>query len=368
MWLPGGAAASQTGKLATGAGSILVDLAKKYGLKIVEVAADKARTPLMVAMMSIPGPAAKNVIAGAGRSGLGPSPTKYALVASSKEVAEKAAKELTPTADKLINVNWAKTAAQGGTAKAAKKASESVAKEAAKKTASTEAAKKAASEAAKKLSTADSLRVSAGAAAAVAGGMSDPSGTSVSSGETKATTAESSPAEVTKPATTPARSESAQEQTQTAEATTGEGIGSSRPSKPKRTRARRIRIPLPSSSGEPRKKKRAELPLSRKKTAPAGGAGQSARRRALAALETARKEHAQAKTKQGSYQKVGREKTRSELTARLGSQAKFNKSMAFVAPYARQVLSKKMSLMTALDKEPGHMQDDLLRYLRNKKR
>ena len=368
LWLPGGAAASQTGKLASGAGSILSDLAKKYGLKVVEVAADAARTPVMVAMMSLPGPAAKNVISGAGRSALGPSPTKYALVASSKEMAEKAAKELTPTADKLINVNWSKTASAAAQGSATKKPSSLFNKlrdQTRKVKNAQSATKEAAEEASKKLSASESAKVGAGATAAAVGKLADATSTEAPAAESTTKPADKP---VTKTAVTPARSETAQEQTQTQESTTGEGIGSSRPSKPKRTKTRRTRVPLPTSSDKPRKKKRAELPRSPKKAAPPKSAGQSARRRALAALETARKEHAQAKTKRGAYQRVGREKQHSEIQARVGSQAKFNKSMAFVAPYARQVLSKKMSLMDALEKVPWHMQDDLLQYLRSKKK
>lgn len=47
---------------------------------------------------------------------------------------------------------------------------------------------------------------------------------------------------------------------------------------------------------------------------------------------------------------------------------RLSKSMSFVAPIARQVRSKKISLKAALDRVPWWMQDDLLEYLRGKKK
>ena len=41
-----------------------------------------------------------------------------------------------------------------------------------------------------------------------------------------------------------------------------------------------------------------------------------------------------------------------------------HKSVSYVKPYAKMVLTKKMSLKQALDKVPWHMQNELLDYLR----
>tara|TARA_R100000234_G_C4911686_1_gene140173 strand:- start:133 stop:555 length:423 start_codon:yes stop_codon:yes gene_type:complete len=44
------------------------------------------------------------------------------------------------------------------------------------------------------------------------------------------------------------------------------------------------------------------------------------------------------------------------------------KSASYVKPFADRVLNKKMSLKDALDRVPWFMQDDLLSYLRDKKK
>ena len=43
-----------------------------------------------------------------------------------------------------------------------------------------------------------------------------------------------------------------------------------------------------------------------------------------------------------------------------------SKSAAYVKPFARMVLTKKMSLKSALDKVPWFMQNELLNYLRQR--
>jgi len=337
LMVPGGSAASSTGKLASGSASALTSLAKKHGLKLVEVAAGAARTPLMVAMLSLPGPAARNVVTGAAAA----PKAKYALVASSKEIAEKAAKEIAPQAKTLVT--------------AAKETAKSPATKIAAKTAATKTAETATKEAAKR-STATTAATAATAAATA------------------------------KPAPAPTKAEAPAPTKTTTSAPKPGGAGPARPARP----ARRLPPPPDTSEGRkaPEKKKRRGKPFP--KRAVAVRKPESRKQRLQEALSTAEEKHRAAKTRRGAYSKVGRQKELSEIqekhSAAYGAEKqkrqsdlfsslsasfgenRFEKSAAFVAPYARQVLNKKMSLTAALDKVPWYMQDDLLQYLRDKKK
>ncbi len=82
------------------------------------------------------------------------------------------------------------------------------------------------------------------------------------------------------------------------------------------------------------------------------------------AISQAKKDRDRHKFERGAYSDIGGKKRKFKFHQRKD----MNKSASFVAPFARQVLNKKMSLVDALDRVPWHMQDDLLLYLRNKKK
>ena len=151
------------------------------------------------------------------------------------------------------------------------------------------------------------------------------------------------------------------------------------------------RLPYSASSDEPEKRRLASGPSKR-----AGSAVKRSKdkQRAIeAALSSAVKQHGEAEARGQSYSKMGRKKEIEEISERHAAASKrpsrpkrartsdlfsslsafpsrqsLSKSAAFVAPYARQVMHKKMSLTAALDKVPWWMQDELLEYLRSKKK
>jgi len=129
---------------------------------------------------------------------------------------------------------------------------------------------------------------------------------------------------------------------------------------------------LPSSSEEETVKRKKPEPPHRKLRGkvPSGKGGK--KKTAQEVLRRAAKKHEEtvlAAGKKGSYQQMGGEKDFDRFAKELKERSEsLNKSAAFVAPYARQVLNKKMSLIDALAKVPWWMQDELLEYLRNKKK
>ena len=82
-------------------------------MKFTKVAAGAARTPVMVAMLSLPGPIGRKIVQGAGAA----SRSKYALTASSEAIAKEASKALAPQAKNVITVaqKAAPTAAKAAT-------------------------------------------------------------------------------------------------------------------------------------------------------------------------------------------------------------------------------------------------------------
>jgi len=68
------------------------------------------------------------------------------------------------------------------------------------------------------------------------------------------------------------------------------------------------------------------------------------------------------------YSEIGDKKDLKELLDEAKARATFGKSQSFVAPYARKVRNKKMSLKAALNKVPWWMQDDLLAHVRKDKK
>jgi hypothetical protein len=97
-----------------------------------------------------------------------------------------------------------------------------------------------------------------------------------------------------------------------------------------------------------------------------------------AAILAAKKRHKEAAGGDPHYSKIGVKRRIRDIikqqelgegvrtTPRTGPSMR--KSQAFVAPFVRRVMNRKMSLKEALDRVPWWMQDDLLDGLRNKKR
>jgi len=354
---PGAAAASTTGKLATGGGAILSSLIKEHGLKFTKVAADAVRTPVMVAMLSLPGPVGRKIVQGAGAA----SRSKWALTASSEEAAKQASKALAPQIKTVV------TATQKAAPTAAKKVAETATK------AAPTAAKKVA-ETATKASAKAKIAATAAAASATKAATTAPATT-----EPPPPTTAEAPAPTTAEAPAP----------------------TSKPKKKPKGKSRLLPLLALDSPGEEEEEssKGRGRALSTTKQASQEGSksrrGRASKDRAIAAaLAAASKEQrkTQAKARGESYSTQGRRKKFSEFqerSERLGGAPKqkatetrdlfaslsashsgqyFEKSAAFVAPYARQVMNKKMSLTAALDKVPWWMQDELLEYLRSKKK
>ena len=87
------------------------------------------------------------------------------------------------------------------------------------------------------------------------------------------------------------------------------------------------------------------------------------KKKGKAAVKAALKRAAEEQKDQVSddrYSEIGDEKDIKEILDHAKATAKFSKSLAFIAPYIRQVRNKKISLKTALDRVPWHMQADLL--------
>ena len=125
----------------------------------------------------------------------------------------------------------------------------------------------------------------------------------------------------------------------------------------------------PDKSGTP---KRVTSPTTARSTAPAKQSSPRGQRGESGAdvedsISQAKKESKKHRFKRGAYSDIGGKKRKFEYHQR-ERDARMNKSATFVAPFARQVLNKKMSLLDALERVPWHMQDDLLRFLRDKKK
>jgi hypothetical protein len=131
--------------------------------------------------------------------------------------------------------------------------------------------------------------------------------------------------------------------------------GDSRPDKPKPTEKNTFSPAARSSSSS-------SSPGKKFDTRPGSKESGAAVDSAVSEADAASKKH---RFKRGAYSDIAGKKRKMKFYQR---KQDMNKSASFVAPFARQVLNKKMSLMAALNKVPWHMQDDLLRYLRNKKR
>jgi hypothetical protein len=110
----------------------------------------------------------------------------------------------------------------------------------------------------------------------------------------------------------------------------------------------------------------------RGKGSPGEGEEGTSRERIDAAIAAAKARHEQVSAKDPSYSRIGTRRSFEDLIAEREtegemSRARMTKSQSFVAPFARRVRNKSMSLKDALDKVPWHMQDELLEALRDTK-
>ena len=134
---------------------------------------------------------------------------------------------------------------------------------------------------------------------------------------------------------------------------------------------RRWRIPFPGDEDPKKKKEKGKKPRTgdRDQAVEDKGLGDIKKEFAADTLEEAKRRHKRY-VDSGQYSEIGIEGRREieHIIDRMEARSKFHKSQAFIAPYARQVRSKKMSLKDALDKVPWWMQDELLAHLRKKKK